>query len=87
MQTRAPELAPVRRAACVLAAAAALAGCAAARPEVPPRPPLPAVSFVPPCDPQASIGMTESGVAQLRSRDDAWRAHVEVLEAIIRGER
>lgn len=63
------------------------AGCAAQRPQVPQRPALPAVVFVPPCDPQASIGMTEAGVAQLRARDDAWRTHVEILEAIIREER
>jgi hypothetical protein len=91
VETRAPLVRPglARRAAWLLAAcvAAALAGCAATKPAVPPRPPLPAVSFVPPCDPQASIGMTEVGVAQLRSRDEAWRTHVEVLEAIIRGER
>lgn len=64
-----------------------LAGCAAQRPHIPPRPALPAVSFVPPCDPQASIGMTEQGVAQLRARDEAWRSYVEVLEQMIRGER
>jgi len=65
----------------------AVAGCAAQRPKVPPRPALPAVVFVPPCDPQASIGMTEAGVAQLRARDEAWRTQVELLETIIRGER
>jgi hypothetical protein len=64
-----------------------LAGCSAQRPQIPPRPALPAVSFVPPCDPQASIGMTEQGVSQLRARDEAWRSYVEVLESIIRGER
>lgn len=75
---------------CLLAAAlsAGAAGCAAQqRPTIPPRPQLPAVVFVPPCDPQASIGMTEAGVAQLRARDDAWRTQVEILEKIIRGER
>ena len=66
---------------------APVAGCSAQRPQIPPRPALPAVSFVPPCDPQASIGMTEAGVAQLRARDEAWRSYVEVLESIIRGER
>jgi hypothetical protein len=65
----------------------AAAGCAAQRPTIPPRPALPAVVFVPPCDPQASIGMTEAGVAQLRARDEAWRLQVEKLETIIRGER
>ena len=74
---------------CLLSAAtlAAVTGCAAQRPKVPPRPALPAVVFVPPCDPQASIGMTEAGVAQLRARDEAWRTQVELLETIIRGER
>jgi len=91
VQTRASLGRPggARRTAWVLVACAttSLAACSATRPSVPARPPLPAVSFVPPCDPQASIGMTEVGVAQLRSRDEVWRAHVEVLEAIIRGER
>lgn len=64
-----------------------LSACSAQRPVVPPRPSLPAVVFVPPCDPQASIGMTEAGVAQLRARDEAWRTQVEILETIIRGER
>lgn len=78
-----------RWSAALLAAAllGPLVGCAAKKPAVPPRPALPAVSFVPPCDPQASIGMTEAGVAQLRARDEAWRTHVEILETIIRGER
>jgi hypothetical protein len=71
----------------VLVAALVAAGCAAQHPKIPARPALPAVVFVPPCDPQASIGMTEAGVAQLRARDEAWRTHVEILEAIIRGER
>ncbi|MEW6271726.1 MAG: hypothetical protein AB1689_20775 [Thermodesulfobacteriota bacterium] len=69
------------------AVCAGVGGCSAQRPPVPPRPELPAVLFVPPCDPQASIGMTEAGVAQLRARDEAWRTHVEILEAVIRGER
>jgi hypothetical protein len=79
----------VRRELCLAAAALIVgaAGCAAPRHTVPPRPPLPAVVFVPPCDPQASIGMTEAGVAQLRARDEAWRTQVEILETIIRGER
>ena len=78
------------KAALVLLAASLLgplAGCSAKSPQIPPRPALPAVSFVPPCDPQASIGMTEQGVAQLRARDEAWRSYVEVLESMIRGER
>ncbi|MBY0277130.1 hypothetical protein K2Z84_17490 [Candidatus Binatia bacterium] len=84
----APRRAP--RATSLLVAATLLgttAGCSAQRPQIPPRPALPAVSFVPPCDPQASIGMTEQGVAQLRARDEAWRSYVEVLESMIRGER
>jgi len=80
---------PVRRASAAIGVGVLVlaTGCAAQRPPVPARPALPAVVFVPPCDPQASIGMTEGGVAQLRARDDAWRTHVEILEAIIRGER
>lgn len=78
--------APRRRLAATLVAIAlvvTVAGCSAKK-TVPPRPPLPAVVFVEACDPQAAIGMTEAGVAQLRTRDEAWRQHVEILEAIIR---
>jgi len=77
----------MRLLAAALPLLAGLAGCSTHRPVVPARPPLPAVVFVPPCDPQASIGMTEAGVAQLRARDEAWRTQVEILETIIRGER
>jgi len=90
VQTRVPERgAGARRLApgLLLVAVCSALGCSAQRPAVPPRPDLPAVLFVPPCDPQASIGMTEAGVAQLRARDEAWRTQVEILEAVIRGER
>jgi hypothetical protein len=66
------------------AAVALLAGCAASRP-LPPRPALPAVRFVPPCDPQATVGLTAEGVEQLRARDTAWHQYVDSLERIIRG--
>ena len=51
----------------------------------PPRPNLPAVQFVPPCDPAATVGLTAQGVEELKRRDAAWKAHVQQLEAIIRG--
>jgi hypothetical protein len=76
-----------RRAGAVLplcASIALLAGCAASRP-LPPRPALPAVRFVPPCDPQATVGLTADGVEQLRARDAAWHAYVDSLERVIRG--
>ena len=51
----------------------------------PPRPTLPAVQFVPPCAPSATVGLTAQGVEELKRRDAAWRAHVQQLEAVIRG--
>jgi len=76
------------RTAAVLAAVAALAtvsGCAPRRAAAPPRPALPAVKFVPPCDPQASVGLTPAGVDDLKQRDAIWRAHVTYLEGILSG--
>ena len=76
------------RAAAAIAAAAVLAtgsGCAPRRAAVPPRPALPAVKFVPPCDPQASVGLTPAGVDDLKQRDAIWRAHVTYLEGILSG--
>lgn len=76
------------RAGAALAAAAAftgLAGCAPRRAAVPPRPALPAVKFVPACDPQASVGLTPTGVDDLKQRDAIWRAHVTYLEGILSG--
>ncbi len=69
----------------VVVALAGLSGCAPRRAVVPPRPGLPAVKFVPPCDPQASVGLTPSGVDDLRQRDAIWRAHVGYLEGLISG--
>ena len=63
----------------------ALVGCTATHPPLPPRPPLPAVRFVPPCDPQATVGLTAEGVEQLRARDAAWRQYSESLERVLRG--
>ena len=60
-------------------------GCAASRP-LPPRPTLPAVTFVPPSDPQATVGLTPRGIEELKARDAAWRQYVGELESIIRGQ-
>jgi len=54
---------------------------------LPPRPALPGVSYVKPCDPSATVGLTPEGVDQLRARDEAWRSYVDALEATIRGTR
>jgi hypothetical protein len=75
------------RLAGVAAAALLASACAtAARSPVaaPPRPTLPAVKFVPPCDPSATVGLTAAGVDELKRRDAAWRAHVERLEAMLK---
>ena len=78
---------PFRAGAALVAATAlsALAGCAPHRASVPPRPGLPAVKFVPACDPQATVGLTATGVDDLKQRDAIWRAHVTYLEGIISG--
>lgn len=76
-----------RRAALVLVAAAAVAGNGCARRAVPARPPLPAVNFVRPNDPNAVVGLTGAGVENLKRRDAAWRDYAERLEATIRGGR
>ncbi|MFM7736776.1 MAG: hypothetical protein ACKOCT_17755 [Alphaproteobacteria bacterium] len=69
----------------VAAAISMLSGCAARRAAVPPRPALPAVKFVPACDPQAAVGLTAAGVDDLKQRDAIWRSHVTYLEGIISG--
>lgn len=69
----------------LLLLAAAIAGSGCARRVAPPRPPLPAVTFVRPADPDAVVGLTPTGVDDLKRRDAIWRGHVEQLEAIIRG--
>jgi len=60
-------------------------GCATERAplQLPMKPPLPAVNYVKPCDPSATVGLTPEGVDQLRARDEAWRAYVHALEATI----
>jgi hypothetical protein len=62
-------------------------GCAATARSpaaLPPRPSLPAVKFVQPCDAHATVGLTPEGVEDLKRRDAAWRAYVERLEALLR---
>jgi hypothetical protein len=73
--------------ALALAGGIGLASCAATThaPVVPARPTLPAVKFVAPCDPQATVGLTAAGVEDLKQRDAAWRAYAERLEAALRG--
>lgn len=85
MSGSAQRPARVGAAIAALVAVAALSGCASRRAAVPPRPSLPEVKFVPPCDPQASVGLTPSGVDNLKLRDEAWRSHVKYLEGIISG--
>ena len=65
-----------------------LSGCAlgtAAPP--PPRPALPEVRYVPPCDPKAVAGLTQEAVEVLRKRDLLLREHIERLEQQIHGQR
>ena len=47
---------------------------------------LPEVRYVPPCDPNATIALTMEGEAALVQRDQALRAHLARLEALLRGE-
>jgi hypothetical protein len=78
------------RLACLISFAGelCLAGCATQQAiALPARPVLPAVNYVRPCDPAATVGLTPDGVEQLRARDEAWRTHVEALEAAIRRAR
>src|SRR5262245_57101005 len=66
-----------RRLAICLIAAAGLCSCAASKPvPLPPPPSLPEVRFVPPCDPTATIGLTESNQRALIARDQALRAYI-----------
>jgi hypothetical protein len=71
--------------ACAAVAAAILAGGCSARQTPPPMPLLPEVRYVPPCDPDATIALTMEGEAALVQRDQALRAHLARLEAMLRG--
>jgi len=74
--------------AVVLVLSMLLSGCAlgAAAPP-PPRPALPEVRYVPPCDPKAVAGLTQEAVEVLRRRDLMLRQHIERLEQQIHGQR
>lgn len=65
-----------------------LSGCAlgtAAPP--PPRPALPEVRYVAPCDPKAVAGLTQEAIEVLRKRDLLLRQHIDRLEQQIHGQR
>jgi len=62
-------------------------GCAMGAGAPPPRPVLPEVRYVPPCDPQAVAGLTQDAVETLRKRDLLLRQHIERLEQQIHGQR
>jgi hypothetical protein len=65
-----------------------LSGCSlgtAASP--PPRPALPEVRYVTPCDPKAVAGLTQEAIEVLRKRDLLLRQHIERLEQRIQGQR
>ena len=60
---------------------ALLAGCASARPALPPSPPLPEVRFVPPCDPRAVVALTAEDEVHLKQRDRLLAHRIRELEA------
>lgn len=53
----------------------------------PPRPALPEVRYVTPCDPKATAGLTQEAIETLRKRDLLLRQHIERLEQQIQGQR
>ena len=53
----------------------------------PPRPVLPEVRYVPPCDTKAVAGLTQETIEVLRKRDLLLRQHIERLEQQIQGQR
>lgn len=57
-----------------------LSGCVTGPAAPPPRPALPAIRYVAPCDDQAVAGLTQESVEALRNRDVMWQRHVEQLE-------
>ena len=53
----------------------------------PPRPALPEVRYVAPCDAKAVAGLTPEAIETLRKRDLLLRQHIERLERQIQGQR
>ncbi|MBI3302931.1 MAG: hypothetical protein HYZ72_12770 [Deltaproteobacteria bacterium] len=64
-----------------------LSGCALEAVALPPRPALPEVRYVDPCDPKAVAGLTSEAFEALRNRDLLWQRHVERLERQLQGAR
>jgi hypothetical protein len=62
-------------------------GCSFGTIAPPPRPPLPEIAYVAPCDTKAVVGLTPEAVEALRNRDLILRHHIELLEQQLRGER
>ena len=62
-------------------------GCSlwTARTAAPPRPSLPAVTYVKPNHPQAVLGLTQDSVQALQERDGRWQRHVKLLEQRLQG--
>lgn len=62
-------------------------GCSLfSRPQPPPVPALPEVSYVARCDPKAVAGLTQEAVETLQARDQLLRRHIQRLEQQIRGQ-
>jgi hypothetical protein len=57
-----------------------LFGCSFGTISPPPRPSLPEVAYVAPCDTKAVVGLTSEAVEALRNRDLILRHHIELLE-------
>jgi hypothetical protein len=53
----------------------------------PPRPVLPEVRYVAPCDAKAVAGLTQEAIETLRKRDLLLQQHIERLEQQIQGQR
>ncbi|HJY84653.1 MAG TPA: hypothetical protein VKK81_26680 [Candidatus Binatia bacterium] len=65
-----------------------LSGCSlGTAPPPPPRPALPEVRYVTPCDPKAVAGLTQEAIEVLRKRDLLLRQHIERLEQQMQGQR
>ena len=73
-------------AACAALALAGTTGACSAAKTPPPMPLLPEVRYVPPCDPNATIALTMEGEAALVQRDQAMRAYLAQLEALLRND-